>query len=77
MHPHKSAFAFKTITSLHYVLDPLFPSRLQVYLPRPSICPKEIYDLMTSCWLRHEPDRPSFREIYVFLHRKNMGYQNQ
>ncbi|KAK3589844.1 hypothetical protein CHS0354_015861 [Potamilus streckersoni] len=46
----------------------------QTYLPQPVTCPKEIYDLMLECWNRHESERPSFREIHMFLLRKNMGY---
>ncbi|KAL3871566.1 hypothetical protein ACJMK2_039557 [Sinanodonta woodiana] len=46
----------------------------QVYLPHPPICPKEIYDLMKECWNRQESERPSFREVHMFLQRKNMGY---
>lgn len=47
---------------------------LQMYLPQPSGCPKEIYDLMKECWQRNEHDRPNFREIHLFLQRKNLGY---
>ncbi|XP_054715542.1 discoidin domain-containing receptor 2-like [Uloborus diversus] len=47
---------------------------LQVYLPQPPACPKEIYDLMKECWQRNEHDRPHFREIHLFLQRKNLGY---
>ena len=43
-------------------------------LPRPGGCPKEIYDLMAECWNREESARPTFREIHMFLMRKNMGY---
>ena len=43
-------------------------------LPQPSNCPKEIYDLMRECWNKEETDRPSFKEIHMFLQRKNMGY---
>ena len=46
----------------------------QIHLPQPSNCPKEIYDLTRECWNREETDRPSFREIHMFLQRKNMGY---
>ncbi|KAG8185374.1 hypothetical protein JTE90_023119 [Oedothorax gibbosus] len=46
----------------------------QVYLPQPHGCPKEIYDLMKECWQRNEHDRPNFREIHLFLQRKNLGY---
>lgn len=46
------------------------------YLPRPPAppCTKDIYDLMCECWRRHEAERPSFREIHLFLQRKNLGY---
>ncbi|KAK9692984.1 Protein tyrosine and serine/threonine kinase [Popillia japonica] len=40
----------------------------------PINCPKEIYDLMCECWQRNESDRPNFREIHLFLQRKNLGY---
>ncbi|XP_060568273.1 discoidin domain-containing receptor 2-like isoform X2 [Ruditapes philippinarum] len=46
----------------------------QIYLPQPGNCPKEIFDLMLECWNRAESERPSFREIQMFLQRKNMGY---
>ncbi|XP_050300890.1 discoidin domain-containing receptor 2-like [Anthonomus grandis grandis] len=43
------------------------------YLPRPSNN-KDIYDLMLECWSRVDSDRPTFREIHMFLQRKNLGY---
>lgn len=43
-------------------------------LPQPANCPKEIYDLMRECWKRSDADRPTFREIHMFLQRKNLGY---
>ncbi|KAK3088243.1 hypothetical protein FSP39_016545 [Pinctada imbricata] len=46
----------------------------EVYLPQPPNCPKELYDLMFECWNRNEAYRPTFREIHMFLQRKNMGY---
>lgn len=46
----------------------------EVYLPQPNNCPKEIFDLMYECWNRNECYRPSYREIHMFLQRKNMGY---
>ena len=45
--------------------------------PRPALCPPEIYDLIRECWNRDEAARPSFREIHMFLHRKNMGYSTR
>ncbi|CAH0546092.1 unnamed protein product [Brassicogethes aeneus] len=46
----------------------------QRYLPRPPVCPREIYDLMGECWKRNASDRPRFAEIHLFLQRKNLGY---
>ncbi|XP_046467696.1 discoidin domain-containing receptor 2 isoform X1 [Neodiprion pinetum] len=46
-----------------------------VLLPLPKNCPKEIYELMRECWQRGENDRPTFREIHLFLQRKNLGYR--
>ncbi|XP_031358423.1 discoidin domain-containing receptor 2-like isoform X1 [Photinus pyralis] len=45
-----------------------------ILLSVPINCPKEIYDLMCECWQRNESDRPTFREIHLFLQRKNLGY---
>ena len=45
-----------------------------VLLSQPLNCPKEIFDLMVECWNRDEVQRPAFREIHMFLLRKNMGY---
>ncbi|XP_053972079.1 discoidin domain-containing receptor 2-like [Hylaeus volcanicus] len=44
------------------------------YLPRPTACSKDIYDLMLECWRQEENERPTFREISMFLQRKNLGY---
>ncbi|XP_003248013.1 discoidin domain-containing receptor tyrosine kinase B isoform X2 [Acyrthosiphon pisum] len=43
------------------------------YPARPA-CSRDIYDLMRECWKRQESDRPTFREIHLFLQRKNLGY---
>ena len=43
-------------------------------LPSPRGCPREVRDLMCECWQREEKERPSFREIHMFLQRKNLGY---
>lgn len=43
------------------------------YLPRPSNH-KDIYEIMLECWRRRDADRPTFREIHLFLQRKNLGY---
>ena len=47
---------------------------LEDVLPHPQSAPKEIFDLMCECWNREEVHRPAFREIHMFLQRKNMGY---
>ncbi|XP_046811858.1 discoidin domain-containing receptor 2-like [Lucilia cuprina] len=44
-------------------------------LPIPANCPREIYDLMCECWQRNEANRPNFREIHLFLQRKNLGFK--
>ncbi|XP_049818971.1 epithelial discoidin domain-containing receptor 1-like [Aethina tumida] len=44
-----------------------------LYLPRPSNH-MDIYDIMLECWRRRDVERPSFREIHMFLQRKNLGY---
>ena len=46
------------------------PSRLE----KPPMCPKDLYELMCECWKRDASARPSFREIHLFLQRKNLGY---
>ena len=45
-----------------------------VSLSKPQHCPRDIYDLMCECWRRLPTERPSFREIHLFLQRKNLGY---
>ncbi|KFD58994.1 hypothetical protein M514_00157 [Trichuris suis] len=45
-----------------------------ILLPQPSCCPKDVYTLMLECWQRNASRRPSFREIHLFLQRKNLGY---
>ena len=29
---------------------------------------------MCECWNREESQRPAFREVHMFLQRKNMGF---
>ena len=43
-------------------------------LPAPRNCHRDLYDLMLECWNINETLRPSFREIHLFLQRKNLGY---
>ncbi|XP_052219527.1 discoidin domain-containing receptor 2-like [Dreissena polymorpha] len=46
----------------------------QMLLPQPIVCPREIYDMMIECWNRSDCERPTFKDIHMFLLRKNMGY---
>ena len=46
----------------------------ECYLPQSEACPREIYDLMRGCWNLEPAERPTFREICMFLQRKNIGY---
>jgi len=45
-------------------------------LPCPPLPPtaRDVYALMSECWRRDEAERPTFREIQLFLQRKNLGY---
>ena len=45
-----------------------------ITLPFPRHCPKDLYELMCECWKTNEQQRPSFREIHLFLQRKNLGF---
>ena len=45
-----------------------------IILSQPVICPKEIFDMIIECWNRSESERPTFKDIHMFLLRKNMGY---
>jgi len=47
---------------------------LETFPEQPALCHKEIYDLLYECWNREQSNRPTFREIHMFLQRKNMGY---
>lgn len=44
-------------------------------LPQPRVCPREIFDLLVECCHVDDARRPTFREIHMFLTRKNMGYR--
>ena len=44
-----------------------------VYLPRPSHCSSEVYDLMMSCWSCDPNSRPLFDEIHAFMKVKSSG----
>ncbi|XP_021949331.1 discoidin domain-containing receptor 2 [Folsomia candida] len=41
---------------------------------RPHACPRDVYQLMCDMWRREDDDRPSFRDLHVFLTRKNINF---
>ena len=49
------------------------PAPSLVYLPKPELCSKEIYDMMCECWQRDSLHRPSFADIYTFLIGRSSG----
>ncbi|XP_046642045.1 discoidin domain-containing receptor 2-like [Daphnia pulicaria] len=49
----------------------------EILLSWPILCPKDIYDLMCECWKCNPNDRPTFKEIHMFLMRKNLGYRHR
>ncbi|KAH0948374.1 hypothetical protein HN011_011755 [Eciton burchellii] len=44
-----------------------YGAELQVLLPKPTMCPEEVYRMMCSCWRRDETSRPTFKDVYTFL----------
>ena len=55
-------------------LTALLRSRSCPALAQPAPCPRDLYELVEECWNPEETLRPSFREIHLFLQRKNLGY---
>ncbi|KAJ8948705.1 hypothetical protein NQ318_017873, partial [Aromia moschata] len=51
-----------------------YGGELQVLLNKPTMCSSDIYDLMCSCWRRDDNDRPTFKQILVFLKHSNKDY---
>lgn len=43
-------------------------------LPRPTHCSAEIHELLEECTNAGESQRPSFKEICLFLQRKTLGF---
>lgn len=40
------------------------------YLERPSVCPRDVYDMMKSCWLKDPNARPDFKALHDFFKRR-------
>nr|CAH7715863.1 unnamed protein product [Callosobruchus chinensis] len=51
-----------------------YGGELQVVLNKPALCSPDIYDLMCSCWRRDDNDRPSFKQICLYLKHVNKEY---
>eukprot|EP00090_Calanus_glacialis_P009630 TRINITY_DN18028_c0_g1_i5.p1 TRINITY_DN18028_c0_g1~~TRINITY_DN18028_c0_g1_i5.p1 ORF type:complete len:543 (-),score=125.60 TRINITY_DN18028_c0_g1_i5:483-1880(-) len=45
-----------------------------LHLSQPYNCPRDVFDLMSECWLKEMEDRPTWTEIVLFLKRKNLGF---
>ncbi|XP_061194878.1 tyrosine-protein kinase SRK2-like [Saccostrea echinata] len=37
-------------------------------MPKPDICPQEVYEVILTCWNSNPPSRPSFDFLNTFLH---------
>jgi len=62
------------VENLHLYSQGATSASLASSLGRPAHCPRDIYDLMCECWRRLPTERPFFREIHLFLQRKNLGF---
>lgn len=45
-------------------------------LPKPAICPENIYDMMGKCWYYNPRDRPTFKVLEDFLNNSSNDYSN-
>ncbi|XP_055850149.1 discoidin domain-containing receptor 2-like isoform X2 [Episyrphus balteatus] len=70
--PYENMTDEKVIENIGHIYQ---DDKKYILLPMPMNCPREIYDLMCECWQRNESNRPNFREIHLFLQRKNLGYK--
>ncbi|XP_011495711.1 PREDICTED: discoidin domain-containing receptor 2-like [Ceratosolen solmsi marchali] len=52
-----------------------YGGELQVLLPKPMMCPDNVYKVICSCWKRDESVRPTFKEIYSFLKNVTADYR--
>lgn len=44
-------------------------------LPKPKLCPDEIYQIMLQCWQRSTKTRPTFMQLVRYF--KHMGQENR
>ncbi|XP_039286881.1 discoidin domain-containing receptor tyrosine kinase B [Nilaparvata lugens] len=47
-----------------------YGGELQVLLSKPSLCSPDVYELVCACWRRDQSQRPTFKEICLFLKQK-------
>ncbi|XP_026809567.1 discoidin domain-containing receptor 2-like [Rhopalosiphum maidis] len=59
---------------IHNAEQMYYGGELQVLLPKPNLCPTEIYELMCQCWKRDQNLRPTFKQLYHFLKRNHTTY---
>ncbi|XP_050420548.1 discoidin domain-containing receptor tyrosine kinase B-like isoform X3 [Adelges cooleyi] len=59
---------------IHNAEQMYYGGELQVLLPKPNLCPTEIYELMCECWKRDQNHRPTFKQLYHFLKRNHTTY---
>ncbi|XP_014291847.1 discoidin domain-containing receptor 2 [Halyomorpha halys] len=67
---------FETLTNDEVVQNAeqmYYGGELPILLPKPPICPNDVFEIMVKCWTRDQNLRPTFREIYMFLKKKHMG----
>ncbi|XP_039286275.1 discoidin domain-containing receptor 2 [Nilaparvata lugens] len=69
--PYQGLSDEEVVQSLAHLHD---DDGLFTFLHRPSAASKDIADLIAECWRRQAAERPSFREIHLFLQRKNLGF---
>jgi len=43
------------------------------WLPRPSDCPEETWEVIQTCWQRDEASRPSFKKLHMQLRRQTIA----
>ncbi|CAH1968899.1 unnamed protein product [Acanthoscelides obtectus] len=51
-----------------------YGGELQVTLNKPPLCSPDIYELMCSCWRRDDNERPTFKQICLYLKHVNKEY---
>ncbi|RZF32590.1 hypothetical protein LSTR_LSTR011037 [Laodelphax striatellus] len=44
------------------------------FLPLPAAATKDVADLLAQCWSREPDQRPTFKQLALFLQRKNAGF---